>query len=175
MNKFLRNSFIIIVILFFFHISKSAIAQQPKDNCETSSLKLDMVKNEFKSKDSTQYLILIARLGKEEQNTFLNKRRLYAVKKYLITLGIQEEKIIIAQADKSDDVGKIEIYIEGQIVEAVFAKKNTDIPVGSCDNEKEDMRKFQLRQKAGNKHLRGGQTSGAAIYFIRCDRRHLIG
>lgn len=148
MNNFLKNSFIIIVVLLFFYTSESVIAQQSEDSCETVSLKLDIIRNEFNRKDSKQYLILLARLGKEEQNAALNIRRLYAVRKYLITIGVQAERIITAQANRSDNVGKVEIYIEGQFVEAVFSKKNLDIPVGNCDNEKEDKKNFQLKKSS---------------------------
>lgn len=147
MKTFLIFGFSILVVWCILQTSAVAIAQEAKDNCEISSLKLDMVRNIFNSKNSKQTLILIAKLGKKENKVFLSKRRLYAVKEYLITMGVQREKIVTAQTDESEGLGSIEIYIEGQINEIIFAGFNADIPVGSCDNDKEDRERYQLRNR----------------------------
>jgi len=145
MKNFLIASFSILIVWCFLQTSAVVIAQEAKDNCETSVAKLAMVRNIFKPKSSKQNLILIARLGKKENKSSYNKRRLYSVTEYLVALGIPREKMIMAYSDDSDDLGRIEIYIEGQLSEIVFAGFNADIPVGFCDNDKEDRKRYQLK------------------------------
>lgn len=144
----MRTIFIVVLsIVIFVTISKSRItslAQTPVDNCELVTSKLDGIRNIFSNNNSEQMLILIATQGNSERSPLINKRRLYAVKKYLVAMGVTPERIITAQSDKSDRTGKVEIYVEGKLQEVIFAKKNADIPVGSCDNDLEDKKRYQI-------------------------------
>ena len=79
-------------------------------------------------------IILIARLGKDETKSELNRRRLYNMSfLYKETFGIPAEKIVIAEGERVDGYGRVEIYWNGEMIGALLAFKDKDIHVDCCD------------------------------------------
>lgn len=143
MIKFL----IFITILISAHeinLSQTTIVPSKADTCEISVAKLDAVRNIITKEKVDTKLILISRPGKKENSSYLEKRRLYAIKKYLIDIGVSDDKIITAQSIGMKDLGIIEIYVSGGLFEIIIADRNKDIPVGRCEDTKEDKKRYQL-------------------------------
>jgi hypothetical protein len=133
-------------LLAFLLISENEIFGQryQSDNCETVSRKLDGVRNILVDDHSKSKLILIAFRGRSETRHGIGKRRLYAVKEYLISKGVARDVVISAESVGADKIGSIKLYLNGGIIEHIFAAKNKDIDVGFCDNSVEDRKRFQL-------------------------------
>lgn len=146
MKKLLFVSYCILVGNILLQPIK-IVGQTIGDNCEQSSAKLVGVRTLFKDIDSEQKIILIANLGRKERNSFLNKRRLFSVTAYLQMMKVEKNRIVTANTDKSTGLGKVEIYIQGRLVEIIYARRDADIPVGKCDNDYEDNKRFQLPKK----------------------------
>ncbi len=139
----------IFIFFLFVFISLSVQAQDGKqsnspDNCEGNSLRLDAVRNKWKESQLLSekgVIILIARLGKKESDNQLNQRRLYTALKYL---NVANGSVITAQGEKTDELGIIEVYINGVLVEVLTVKNCEDLRIGICDNDLEDNKRYQL-------------------------------
>lgn len=120
-------------------------------NCETNSARLDYLRTkavEAHTISNENVIIAVARLGGGERNVWLNRRRLYALKKYL---GSSVTNLIVAQGERVNDNGRIEIYLYGMLAETLSVKKGKDLPVGNCDNELLDFKNYQLSVTSRNR------------------------
>lgn len=138
--------FIFFLLLFFSFSVQAQNSQKPNspDNCEGNSFRLDALRNRWKEShllNEKSVVILIAKLGKGESNNQSNQRRLYTVAKYL---NLVNGNIVMAQGEKTDGLGVVEIYIDGVLAESLTVKKCEDLRVGICDNDLEDNKRFQL-------------------------------
>lgn len=116
----------------------------PPDNCEGNSARLDSVRNKSIAAGENKTTIAIARLGSGEQSRDLNRRRLYTVRAYLSAMGLPSEKLITAEGERVESYGRIEVYIDGKLVEALSVERCKDLPVGTCENDSEDRTRYQL-------------------------------
>ncbi len=139
-----------IFILFLFTLCSFSIQAQdgkksnPPDNCEGNSFRLDTIRDKWKEShllNENGVIILIARLGKAESDTRLNQRRLYTVSKYL---NFANGSIVKGQGEKTDDLGVVDVYMDGILVESLTAKNCEDLRVGICENDLEDNKRYQL-------------------------------
>lgn len=122
----------------------SASHPLPPDNCEGNSARLDVVRNKSGAAVENKITIAIARLGSGEQSHELNRRRLYTIRTYLTAMGLPSQKLITAEGDRVKAYGRIEVYIGGELVDVLSVKRCKDLPVGICDNNLEDRRRYQL-------------------------------
>lgn len=135
--KFPRFLFVVLSLLFLYTVSPAQIP------CENSIRSLNGAATEFKNsvtEGGLERLILIAQLGAKEKRRELNTRRLFAARKFLISLGIESERIVTAAAETSERVefGVIAIYINGKVLDIIFINADQDLRVRSCANLKED-------------------------------------
>lgn len=124
--------------------NQSASHPSRPDNCEGNSARLDVVRNKSGTSDVNKITIAIARLGSGEQSRELNRRRLYTVRMYLTAMGLPSQKLITAEGERVQGYGRIEVYIGGELVEVLSVERCKDLPVGICDNDLEDRRRYQL-------------------------------
>jgi hypothetical protein len=109
------------------------------DNCEGNAARLDAVRNKSREAGEQKVTILIAKLGGGEQSRELNRRRLHAVRSYLTAMGLPPQRLITAEGEPVDGNGRVEVYVG----------RCKDLPVGTCESDPEDARRFQL-PKTGN-------------------------
>lgn len=122
-------------------------AFQPPDNCEGNAARLDVVRNKSIAAGENKVTITVARLGNDEQSRDLNRRRLYTVRTYLTAMGLPSQRLITAEGDRVQGYGRIEVYIGGELVEVLSVERCKDLPVGICDNDLEDRRRYQLPRR----------------------------
>lgn len=134
-----------LFVLFSFSVqAQDSKGSNPPDNCEGNSFRLDAVRNKWKESqllNEKGVVILVARLGKVESDNRLNQRRLYTASKYL---NIAKSNVVTSQGEKTDELGVVEVYVAGVLIESLTVKNCEDLRVGICDNDLEDNKRYQL-------------------------------
>lgn len=111
------------------------VGQELPTGCELNVAVLDGLAQKAEGDD---LIIVVARLGRNETKTNLNRRRLHNVLIYLtefLTDGRVRRKpktIVLAEGEKSHDSGRIELYLKGKLFDVLRVKRNADLPVGYC-------------------------------------------
>ena len=124
-------------------------------NCEQNSARLktmadlDFLKENKESSEGNA--VILARLGKKETDLYLSARRLLAVRKYLTSQGVKEDRIIGAFGEKTKGLGRIEIHLGGSIEWILPLGHRKDIPVGDCMDDEYDRKVYQLRKNTRGK------------------------
>jgi hypothetical protein len=95
-------------------------------NCEMTFQLMEDVRNLIQAKaDDKGVVILIARLGKGENSRTLNRRRLYNVREgFQVTLRIMKP-IVIAEGERVNGFGRVEVYLGGKFFGALVAQRNS--------------------------------------------------
>ena len=91
-----------------------------------------VLKNEPNPKGT---LILIARLGKGETRQFSNKQRLFGIAERYKVLGVPTETIVVAEGERINDYGRVEIYWNGELLGALLANKNRSISLNCYEDD----------------------------------------
>lgn len=94
------------------------------DNNETMKSELDAVAS---AAGEDKLIIMIARLGTGEPSRNLSNRRLQSARLYLeSTRGIEKQRIITAQGDRVQGLGRIEVYVNCRLfrIFTLSLKKN---------------------------------------------------
>ena len=124
--------------------SDRSVLQVP-DTCEGNSLRLDVVRNKSIEAGADKVTIAIARLGRAERSQELNRRRLYTVRAYLTAMGLPSQRLITAEGERAQNGhGRVEVYVGGELVDVLAALRGNDLPVGICDDDVEDKKRYQL-------------------------------
>lgn len=88
--------------------------------------------------DRDNFVIIIAYPGKSEKSNFMTQQRLKALEfRYINKLGIEKERIILAQGRKRNGLAKVEFYMGGKLRDALFFSKNQPACTGCCPSEYE--------------------------------------
>lgn len=144
----MKTFLFLLFVLFSFSVqAQDSKKSNSPDNCEGNSFRLDTVRNKWKESqllNEKGVVILIARLGKGEFDNRFNQRRLYTVSKYL---NIAQARVITGQGEKTTELGVVEVYIDGVLVESLTIKNCEDLRVGICDNDLEDSKRYQLPKR----------------------------
>ena len=90
-------------------------------SCDDVLLYLDDAVRRAKEMKDT-YLIVIARLGKGETARRLNQTRLLAIESYIKRKGTS--KYLLAEGNKTDGLGRIELYVGGRLLHTMPIVKN---------------------------------------------------
>jgi hypothetical protein len=128
-------------ILIFEHVSRVEIVvaqEKPNSakptNCEINILYIDEALAQIESSESP--LIVIAHLGDGEESQTWNKRRLSNLQSYIKKFRSSKARIILAQGEKVKGFGQMNIYVNGQLFRTLVVRRNKDIPVGTCTDDK---------------------------------------
>lgn len=90
--------------------------------CEGAATRLDVAVINTRKLDGA-YLILVARLGSGEVSRTLNQTRLKSVEQYVLRRGA-DLKYVLAQGSRIKGLGRIEVYVGGQLAEIMPLRKN---------------------------------------------------
>lgn len=102
-------------------------------NCEQYSADIDRMTTKFAELiEKSDFLVLVAHLGKDETNRKFNHRRLHNVRERIIARGIDSKKFIVAEGEKVNGLGRVEVYAGGKLIEVFPVKRNRDICVECC-------------------------------------------
>ena len=133
MNSFLRFTLLFAALFgccFSPGLSKSQTVQRQEpiivdgNNNETTKAELDLLAEKAGQK---KLIILIARLGNAEFSKRLSQRRLRTVRDYLrFTRAVSTERIIAAEGDRVQNVGRVEAYLEGRLFMVFELARNKD-------------------------------------------------
>jgi hypothetical protein len=126
------NNKIALVVLILCCLSGNHIAaQQPKaadpiiingNNNETTKAEWDLLAERVVD---SQLIVAIARLGKGESSSILNRRRLHTMRNYLeTTRAIPKHRIITAVGEPVRGVGRIEVYLCDKLFRVFTLERN---------------------------------------------------
>jgi hypothetical protein len=106
--------------------------------------------------EKSDFIVLVARLGKGETNRRFNQRRLHNVRERIKMSGIDTKKIIVAEGERVSGLGRVEVYAGGKLIEVFPVWRNRDICVECCGpNDRfypdKDELERQQRQKTRKK------------------------
>jgi len=90
--------------------------------CEGAATRLDFAVVNTRKLEGA-YLILIARLGTGEFSRSLNQARLSSVEEYVLRRG-SDLKYVLAQGSRVKGLGRLEIYVGGQLADIMPLRKN---------------------------------------------------
>src|SRR5258705_12857369 len=111
-----------------FRIEQKGQGQTPKSldqwpmECEGAATRLDFAVVNTRKLEGA-YLILIARLGTGEVSRSLNQARLSSVEEYVLRRG-SDLKYVLAQGSRVKGLGRLEIYVGGQLADIMPLRKN---------------------------------------------------
>jgi hypothetical protein len=130
-------------ILIFAYLSgiEIVVAQEKPDSakptsCEINILYIDEALAQIELSESS--LIIIAHLGDGEESRSWNQRRLSNIQSYIKKFRNSKARIIFAQGEKVKGFGQVNIYVKGQLFRTLIVRRNQDIPVGTCTEDKQN-------------------------------------
>lgn len=92
------------------------------NNNETTKAELDRL---AQTAGDSKLIIMIARLGHAEYSRRLNYRRLQVLSRYLeIVRAIPKQRIIKAEGEPVEGLGRIEVYVDGRLFMIFTLKRN---------------------------------------------------
>jgi hypothetical protein len=109
-------------------------SDRPRD-CEINLIRMEGV-NKLATAEGNRnsVVIAIARLGDGEYAQELNHRRLQNVLTVLTAgLGFRKERVVIASGGRVRGYGCVEVYVGGQLVDALLVGRGKDLCVDCCD------------------------------------------
>ncbi len=104
--------------------------QSTPEGCEVNSSNLNIVAKDELPRDGV--VIAIARLGNGEISRTLNRRRLLIVKGGLIKSGLPEQRLVIAEGERINGYGRVELYAAGKLQMTLLAFPNKVLCVDCC-------------------------------------------
>lgn len=110
-----------------------AFSPQPT-NCETNHVRLDSYAKYFtRVANDGGVIIAIARLGTGERSRELNRSRLYIVRATLVEdLKLREKDVVMAEGPPVNGYGRVEIYVQGKLVDALLVKRGMALCTDCC-------------------------------------------
>jgi hypothetical protein len=119
-------------------------------NCVMNAAVLDRVPQErFQGEGQGDVVIAIARLGDREYSRGLNRRRLFNVRRYLENVrGLNPKRIVLAEGERAGGYGRVEVYVDGTLLDALVAKRGKDVDV-SCSSSGDEDKYYPGRSRRG--------------------------
>lgn len=121
---------IILIVLFLLTIPSVYAQTKPSandvrpTNCELVQRILSTVHELTPNRN----LIIISRLGDYETSHRLHQIRLNSARKYLESVWKrQPDTIVLAAAAKTKGLGRLELYVNGDLSYVIYAKRKNDI------------------------------------------------
>ncbi len=140
-----RPAAVSLFILLFLSISsaqervidhKWGIPDSPF-TCAMNSVYLgSLVHSMREDTQDNKVLIVIARLGKGERLRSHNHRRLHNAVQYLMDFGtVGREEVVTGEGKPvANDYGRLEFYLNGELVGALLVPRGRDLCVDCCEN-----------------------------------------
>jgi hypothetical protein len=112
--------------------------------CELNILYIDEALHEVKSSPSA--IIAIAHPGDGESASVWNTRRLDNLERYVRSFRKSKVELVLAQGDPVRGLGRVNIYVRGQLFRVLTVARNKDLPVGTCLEDEENCIFFPWRE-----------------------------
>ena len=130
-------------------------------NCEQYSADIHGMTSEFSELiEKSDFLVLVARLGKGETNRRFNQRRLHNIRERIISAsGINPKKFVFAEGEKVSGLGRVEVYAGGKLIEVFPVPRNRDVCVECCgpdDRFYPDRDELERKQRQKTRKKRRG-------------------
>lgn len=107
-------------------------SDKPRD-CEINIIRIESLKK-LADAENNRTVIAVARLGDGEYAQELNRRRLANVMTVLTgNLGMKKERVVIASGERVRGYGRVEVYVGGQLLDALLVHRGKDLCVDCCD------------------------------------------
>lgn len=135
MNNLRTGIVFTIVLLGMGAISVHAQTNPKLTTCEYGSARLDYILDNISERD---IVIVVARLGRNEKNLDLNRRRLFNVKHYLTNYRghkffVKDPKnLVLVTGDRTEGLGTLEFYFRGELFDTYLLPANKDVYLGEC-------------------------------------------
>ena len=163
----------ILTLIFAFCVVSNAFAQEQdiklEDitnydkrliNCEQYSADIHIMTSEFSELiGKSDFIVLVARLGKGETNRRFNQRRLHNIRERIIARGVDPKKFIVAEGEKVSGLGRVEVYAGGKLIEVFPVPRNRDVCVECCgpdDRFYPDRDELERKQRQKTRKKRRG-------------------
>ncbi len=132
-----KKHLVILMIWLQLFIPSNLLSQIKSDkeipsDCEYVRAILDATFAQGSNSEDSN-VILIFRLGKGERSKRVTNRRMELVRNHINFRQQNLKKFVLAEGEKNNGLGKVEIYIKGKLTEVLFAKKNATL--GNCSEE----------------------------------------
>lgn len=147
MQKYIKTKFVLIIFGGWLACGGLVIAQdhapsaipngfsdKPRD-CEINLIRMEGVNKLATAEGNRDSMVIaIARLGDGENAQELNRRRLQNVLAVLTdNLGLRKERVVIASGERVRGYGRVELYVNGKLVDALLVDRGKDLCVDCCD------------------------------------------
>jgi hypothetical protein len=97
-------------------------------NCDITKSDFDLIAH---TAGEDKSIIAIARLGKGEASRQVVRNRLRNLRDFLyLTRGVPEERVILAEGERAQGLGQVEVYIAGKLFIIFRMKRNKDFFTG---------------------------------------------
>lgn len=94
-------------------------------NCESTKAEFDLIAQTANERKSN--VIVIARLGRGERSASINRLRLRQLREWLLQVrGYTPDRIITAESERVNGLGRVEVYINGKPFIIYYLKRNRD-------------------------------------------------
>lgn len=123
------NTLLLLVCLLLFcpnilFPQSKSVKEYPSD-CEHVRHILDQTLAQTSNLENVS-TIIIFRLGRNETSRKVIDRRMKLVKNHIKFRNQKIGRFLLAEAEKTNGLGKLEIYIAGKLTGELFAKKNAN-------------------------------------------------
>jgi hypothetical protein len=93
-------------------------------NCDTTKANFDLIAQTAADKGT---IIIIARLGHGESSRELIRRRLRNLQEFMyFTRGVSKERTVLAEGERTNGLGLVEVYLKGELFMIFRMKRNRD-------------------------------------------------
>jgi hypothetical protein len=93
-------------------------------NCDTTKANFDLIAQTAADKGT---IIVIGRLGQGESSRELIRRRLQNLQQFLyFTRGVSKERTVLAEGERTNSLGLVEVYLHGELFMIFRMKRNRD-------------------------------------------------
>ncbi len=112
-------------------------SDKPRD-CEINIIRMESLEKLAAAESNRDSVVIaVARLGDGEYAQELNRRRLQNVMTVLTdNLGMKKERVVIASGERVNGYGRVEVYVGGQLGDALLVNRGKDLCVNCCDIDK---------------------------------------
>lgn len=127
------RNYIIFFFCFILLLFTSNVIGQSPANCEQFRHEIDEALVSM-NEETDSVLIFIIRPGANEDSKKLSKKRITSIESFIKSRSSKFSKYVIAEAPKTNGLGKLEIYLKGRLISELFIKQKSVLG-SDCSSE----------------------------------------
>lgn len=149
-----------------------------KSECEITEKELYLTAISYEENSTKgSSLLIIGRPAKNEKRLF-NSKRIRSIVAYFIRYGLEKEALVFAEGEPSDEIGIVEIYVNGVLTVIFQSKPKNGICTSCCDTDFKEIERLlkkqkkkvtSFRRKPIIKRMRGQTTANQRGVTMRTD------